>query len=101
MAIALGHKGKTAASATCIGREGHSALAPLALNAVHLACDLVAEIRRAFGSSVDELDARAVVTAVSGTDPRLPPQVDGSLRAQLWPHRHNTDAMSISLLRRV
>ena len=62
---------------------------------------VVAEIRRAFGSSVEELDARAVVTAVSGTDPRLPPQVDGSLRAQLWPHRHNTDAMSISLLRRV
>jgi 16S rRNA (cytosine967-C5)-methyltransferase len=30
----------------------------------------------------------------------LPPQTDGSGRAQLWPHRHGTDAMSISLLRR-
>jgi len=46
MAVARGHKGKTAARATCVGREGHSALAPLALNAVHLACDLVGEIRR-------------------------------------------------------
>lgn len=46
MAIARGHKGKVAALATCIGREGHSALAPKAVNAIHLACDLVAEIRR-------------------------------------------------------
>ena len=30
----------------------------------------------------------------------LPAQADGSDRAQLWPHRHGTDAMSISLLRR-
>ena len=45
MALARGHKGKIAARATCVGRGGHSALAPLALNAVHLACDLVAEIR--------------------------------------------------------
>ena len=46
MAVARGHKGKLAARATCLGRGGHSALAPLALNAVHLACDLVGEIRR-------------------------------------------------------
>jgi acetylornithine deacetylase len=46
MAVATGHKGKTALKAVCIGREGHSALAPLALNAVHLACDFVAEVRR-------------------------------------------------------
>jgi acetylornithine deacetylase len=45
MAVATGHKGKTALRATCIGREGHSALAPLALNALHLGCDLVAAIR--------------------------------------------------------
>jgi acetylornithine deacetylase len=45
MAVATGHKGKTALRATCIGREAHSALAPLALNAVHLGCDLVAVIR--------------------------------------------------------
>ena len=62
---------------------------------------VVAEVRRSFGSSLEELDARAVVTDISVTDPRLPEQADGSKRAQLWPHRHNTDAMSISLLRRL
>ena len=45
LAVATGHKGKTAMRARCIGREGHSALAPTALNAIHLACDLVAAIR--------------------------------------------------------
>lgn len=45
MEVATGHKGKTAARATCIGREGHSALAPLALNAIHLGCDFVAALR--------------------------------------------------------
>jgi acetylornithine deacetylase len=45
MQVATGHKGKTALTATCVGREGHSALAPLALNALHLGCDLVAAIR--------------------------------------------------------
>lgn len=45
MAVVTGHKGKLAARATCIGRGGHSALAPAALNAVHLACDLVAALR--------------------------------------------------------
>ena len=37
MRIATGHKGKIAARALCRGREGHSALAPFALNAIHLA----------------------------------------------------------------
>jgi acetylornithine deacetylase len=45
MAVATGHKGKTALRATCIGREAHSALAPLAVNALHLGCDLVGAIR--------------------------------------------------------
>jgi acetylornithine deacetylase len=45
MAVATGHKGKTACHVTCTGREGHSALAPTALNAIHLACDLIAAIR--------------------------------------------------------
>ena len=69
----------------------------------HLAetAGVVAEVRRAFGETVEELDARAVIAGIAATDPRLPEQSDGSLRAQLWPHRHNTDAMSISLLRRV
>ncbi len=44
--VAVGHKGKVAARATCIGREGHSALAPRALNAIHLAADLLGVLRR-------------------------------------------------------
>lgn len=45
MQVATGHKGKIALRATCIGREGHSALAPMALNALHLAADFVNAIR--------------------------------------------------------
>ena len=45
MQVATGHKGKLAARATCCGREGHSALAPLALNALHLGCDFVGALR--------------------------------------------------------
>jgi acetylornithine deacetylase len=45
MAVATGHKGKRGLRATCRGREGHSALAPLALNALHLGCDLTAALR--------------------------------------------------------
>src|SRR4029079_7533686 len=46
MQAATGHKGKLAARALCKGREGHSALAPLALNAIHLGCDFVTALRR-------------------------------------------------------
>ena len=46
MGLGTGHKGKTAISANCQGREGHSALAPMAMNALHLACDLAGEIRQ-------------------------------------------------------
>ena len=45
MSIATGHKGKTAIEATCIGSAAHSALAPQAVNAIHLACDLISQIR--------------------------------------------------------
>ena len=45
LAIATGHKGKTAAHVRCTGHEAHSALAPTALNAIHLACDMIAFIR--------------------------------------------------------
>ena len=45
MQVATGHKGKVALRATCIGREGHSALAPLALNALHLAADFLNAVR--------------------------------------------------------
>jgi acetylornithine deacetylase len=45
MQVATGHKGKTALRATCTGREGHSALAPLALNALHLGADFLSALR--------------------------------------------------------
>lgn len=46
MNIATHHKGKMSVLARCIGLEGHSALAPNALNAIHLACDLVEILRQ-------------------------------------------------------
>jgi acetylornithine deacetylase len=45
MQVATGHKGKIALRATCTGREGHSALAPMALNALHLAADFITTLR--------------------------------------------------------
>ena len=45
MQVATGHKGKVALRATCTGREGHSALAPLALNALHFAADFLIAVR--------------------------------------------------------
>ena len=45
MQVATGHKGKIALRASCVGREGHSALAPMALNALHLAVDFVNAVR--------------------------------------------------------
>ncbi|WEK14308.1 MAG: transcription antitermination factor NusB [Candidatus Microbacterium phytovorans] len=61
---------------------------------------VVAEVRRDVGDDLEELDARAVVASLASSDVDLPTPADGSGRAQLWPHRHGTDAMSISLLRR-
>jgi acetylornithine deacetylase len=45
MQVATGHKGKIGARAFCRGRESHSALAPLALNAIYLGCDFIAALR--------------------------------------------------------
>ena len=45
LAVASGHKGKIALQTTCKGIEGHSALAPLALNAIHLGTDFVNIVR--------------------------------------------------------
>ncbi len=45
MRVALGHKGKIAARACAHGLSAHSALAPNALNAIHLACDFVDRLR--------------------------------------------------------
>lgn len=45
MKIATGHKGKTAYRACCHGHEGHSALAPNALNALHLGAAFIASLQ--------------------------------------------------------
>lgn len=45
MRIASGHKGKLALRACCTGRAGHSALAPNALNALHLGADFLGLLR--------------------------------------------------------
>ncbi|MBB2932945.1 acetylornithine deacetylase [Paraburkholderia silvatlantica] len=47
MQIATGHKGKAAYRAVCRAEEGHSALAPKYLNAIHVAADWIAGIRAA------------------------------------------------------
>ncbi len=62
--VATKHKGKTAIIAYCTGTEGHSAMAPNYLNAIHLACDLVDILR----------DTQADIAAVSGQsdDPHIP-----------------------------
>ena len=57
MAVATGHKGKTACHVTCTGREAHSALAPTALNALHLACD-VANIVRTMQAEIAATSSR-------------------------------------------
>ncbi|MDA4892930.1 rRNA cytosine-C5-methyltransferase [Streptomyces sp. MS2A] len=49
---------------------------------------------------IDELDARAVVRAVSRSPIDLPEPASGRGHVQLWPHRHGTDAMFLALLRK-
>ena len=43
--VVTAHKGKIACRVTCRGREAHSSLAPQGLSAVHMALDLIAQIR--------------------------------------------------------
>jgi len=62
LAVATRHKGKMSIIARCIGREAHSALAPNALNAIHLACDLVNVLR-------DKQQAIQENTDLTGIDP--------------------------------
>ena len=64
MQVATGHKGKVALRATCTGREGHSALAPMALNALHLAVDFVNAVR--------DLQARVAATGLRDGDYDVP-----------------------------
>lgn len=46
MQVAVGHKGKAALRAVFHGESGHSALAPKFLNALHIAGDFLAELRK-------------------------------------------------------
>ncbi|MEF9602128.1 M20/M25/M40 family metallo-hydrolase [Paracoccus sp. PXZ] len=46
MRPAIGHKGKAALVATCHGTAGHSSLAPRHVNALHLAAEFIAALRR-------------------------------------------------------
>ena len=46
MQIVAGHKGKCSHRVVCTGTAGHSAGAPREVNALHLACDVVAALRR-------------------------------------------------------
>ena len=61
---------------------------------------VVADVVAAADGAVEELDARAVLQSLTRAPLDLPTPADGSGRAQLWPHRHGTDAMFISLLQR-
>jgi acetylornithine deacetylase len=64
MEAAIGHKGKVALRVTCTGRAGHSSMAPLALNAIHLAMD--------FGAAVRALQARVAASGPFDADYDVP-----------------------------
>jgi acetylornithine deacetylase len=64
MQVAVGHKGKTNIRATCRGHAAHSALAPTGLNAIHLAADLLTQIRA--------LQAEIVETGLRDDDYDIP-----------------------------
>jgi 16S rRNA (cytosine967-C5)-methyltransferase len=51
---------------------------------------------RRLGDSLELLDTQAVLATITREPLDLPP----ALHAQLWPHRHGTDAMFIQLLRK-
>ncbi|MCY4148865.1 MAG: acetylornithine deacetylase [Gammaproteobacteria bacterium] len=46
MKIGIAHKGKVGMTCRCHGASAHSALATEGLNAIYLACDMIAEIRK-------------------------------------------------------
>ena len=89
MAVVTGHKGKAAARATCTGRDGHSALAPTALNAIHLAADFLAALRTrqagiAAAGRRDEGYAVPYTTLHAG-------RIDGGVALNIVPNRCTLD----------
>jgi acetylornithine deacetylase len=89
MRIATGHKGKLAARATCCGVEGHSALAPRALNAIHIACDFVGHLRErqtdlaASGAQDDGYDVPYTTVHVG--------RIEGGTALNIVPNRCSVD----------
>ncbi|HUF56833.1 MAG TPA: acetylornithine deacetylase [Thermohalobaculum sp.] len=85
LSVATGHKGKTALRAVCRGREGHTAMAPLALNALHLACDFTAAVRG--------VQARLAEDGARDGDYDVPyttlhvARIDGGVAANIVPNR--------------
>lgn len=61
---------------------------------------VVSDVQRELGDAIVELDTRAALQSIARRPLDLPAPADGSGRAQLWPHRHGTDAMFISLLQK-
>ncbi|WP_122549661.1 acetylornithine deacetylase [Pseudomonas viridiflava] len=57
MQFAVGHKGKSSYRTYCRGQEAHSSLAPRAVNAIHLASDFIAELRKS-QKQVEQQDVR-------------------------------------------
>ncbi|MEN2740988.1 transcription antitermination factor NusB [Microbacterium sp. X-17] len=60
---------------------------------------VVAEVLRERGEEVEELDAATALQSVAAHPLDLA-RPEGARHAQLWPHRHDTDAMFLALLRR-
>lgn len=89
MRVATGHKGKTALRATCHGREGHSALAPFTVNALHLGCDFVGEVRRV-QAQLAETGARDAAYDVPYTTLHVG-RLDGGVALNIVPNRCEID----------
>jgi acetylornithine deacetylase len=89
MQVATGHKGKVALRATCTGREGHSALAPLALNALHLAADFLQAVR--------QLQAEVAATGLKDGDYDVPyttlhvGKMQGGVQVNIVPNHATVD----------
>ncbi|QBR75423.1 RsmB/NOP family class I SAM-dependent RNA methyltransferase [Microbacterium sediminis] len=52
------------------------------------------------GDAAEQLDARVALQRVARRPLDLPAPVAGGRHAQLWPHRHGTDAMFLALIRK-
>lgn len=87
--VATGHKGKGFYRATCRGREGHTALAPRAMNALHLAAD--------FSRAVRDLQAEVAASGAKDDDYDIPyttlhvGRIAGGLSPNIVPNHAEVD----------